>query len=93
MCIYFYILTQVGKVFESLAKDSFVVRYTDGHQCLYHLIIAGFMTDYEEQVLITGIKKAQHCNICTVPPYERENLTKRWDNRTHKLMQQQISRQ
>jgi hypothetical protein len=51
------------------------------------------MTDYEEQVLITGIKKAQHCSICTVPPYERENLTKQWSDRTHKITQQQLSRQ
>jgi hypothetical protein len=51
------------------------------------------MTDYEEQVLITGIKKAQHYSVCTMPPYERENLTKQWDNRTHELTQQQISRQ
>jgi hypothetical protein len=34
------------------------------------------MADYEEQVLITGIKKTQHCSICTVPLYERKNLTK-----------------
>jgi len=51
------------------------------------------MTDYEEQVLITGIKKAQHCSICTVPPNERENLTKQWDDRTHELTQQQITHQ
>ena len=51
------------------------------------------MVDYEEQVLITGIKKAQHCSICTVPPHERENLMKQWDDRTHELTQQQISHQ
>src|SRR5580692_8117173 len=51
------------------------------------------MTDYEEQVLITGIKKAQHCSVCTVPPHERENLTKQWYDRTHELTQQQIYRQ
>ena len=51
------------------------------------------MADYEEQVLITGIKKAQHCSICIVPPHERENLTKRWDDRTHEHTQRQIDRQ
>jgi hypothetical protein len=51
------------------------------------------MADYEEQVLITGIKKAQHCSICVVPPNERENLTKKWDDRTHEYTQQQIKRQ
>ena len=51
------------------------------------------MADYEEQVLIMRIKKAQQCSICTVPPHERENLTKRWDYQTHELTKQQISRQ
>src|SRR5277367_6246025 len=51
------------------------------------------MTDYEEQVLITGVKKAQHCSICIVPPHERENLTKKWDDRTHEHTQQQIRHQ
>ena len=51
------------------------------------------MTDYEEQVLITGIKKAQHCSICLVPLHERENLTKTWNYRTHKHTQQQINSQ
>ena len=83
-------LTWVGKVLESLAKDGFVFKYADSHQCLCYLIIAGFMADYEEQVLITGIKKAQHYSICIVPPHERENLTKQWDNWTHELTQQQI---
>jgi len=53
-------------------------------------LIAGFMADYEEQVLITGIKKAQHCSICVIPPHEQENLTKRWDDRTHEHTQWQI---
>jgi hypothetical protein len=86
-------LTQVHKALESLAKDGFVVRCADGHQHLCYPIIAGFIADYEEQVLITGIKKAQHCSICTVPPHERENLMKQWDNRTHELTKLQISHQ
>ena len=39
-----------------------------------HPIIAGFMVDYEEQTLITGMKSNQ-CTICHVKPAERENLT------------------
>jgi hypothetical protein len=52
MCIYSYMLTWVSKVLESLVKDGFVVRYADGHQHLCYPIIAWFMADYEEQVLI-----------------------------------------
>jgi hypothetical protein len=86
-------LTWVQKALESLAKDGFLVKCADGHNRQCYPIIAGFMADYEEQVLITGIKKAQHCSICTVPPHERENLTEQWDDRTHELTQQQISHQ
>jgi hypothetical protein len=93
MYIHFYMLTWVGKTLESLAKDGFVVRCADGHQRLCYPIIARFIADYEEQVLITGIKKTQHCSIYMVPLCERENLMKRWDNRTHELTQQQISHQ
>ena len=78
---------------ESLAQDGFAVTCADGHVRKCYPIIAGIMADYEEQVLITGIKKAQHCSICVVPPNERENLTKRWDDRTHEFTQQQIERQ
>ena len=69
------------------------MKCADGYYRQCYPIIAGFMTDYEEQVLITGIKKAQHCSVCTVPPHERENLIKQWDDRTHELTQQQIYRQ
>ena len=69
-------LTWVRKALESLAKDGFLVKCADGYNRQCYPIIAGFMVDYEEQVLITGIKKAQHCSICIVPPHERENLTK-----------------
>jgi hypothetical protein len=66
-------LTWVGKALKFLMKDDFMDRCTDGYQCLYHLIIAGFIADYEEQVLITSIKKAQYCSIYIIPPHEREN--------------------
>ena len=86
-------LTWVRKALESLAKDGFLVNCADGHNRQCYPIIAGFMADYEEQVLITGIKKAQYCSICTVPPHERENLTEQWEDRTYEFTQQQISHQ
>ncbi len=78
---------------EALARGGFLVTCADGHRHMCYPIIAGFMADYEEQVLITGIKKAQHCSICTVPPHERENLVKRWDDHTHEYTQWQIYHQ
>ena len=51
------------------------------------------MVDYEEQVLITGVKGSRHCSICQVPPNERENLSKSWDFRAHKYTRAQIRTQ
>ena len=48
------------------------------------------MGDYEEQVLVTGVKSGKHCPICKVPPSKRQNLTHRWPQRTHHDTQQQI---
>ena len=76
------------KALEALAQDGFLVTCADGYTRRCYPIIAGFMADYEEQVLITGIKKAQHYSICIVLPHEQENLTKRWDNHTHEHIQQ-----
>ena len=48
------------------------------------------IADYEEQVLITGVKSGRHCTICTVPPNSRENLTQQWPLRTHQDTQAQL---
>lgn len=65
----------------------------DGYTRHCYPIIAGFMVDYEEQVLITGVKSGRHCSICQVPPDERENLDKSWDLRTHEYTRAQIRAQ
>ena len=47
-------------------------------------IITEFMTDYEEQTVITEIKCNQQCVICTVSPAQCQNLTARvWKPWTH----------
>jgi Plavaka transposase len=51
------------------------------------------MADYEEQVLITGVKSQQHCTICQVPPNRRENLLERHPLRTHESTKKQIAAQ
>ena len=42
---------------ETLARDGFIITCADGYNRKCYPIIAGFMVDYEEQVLITSIKK------------------------------------
>lgn len=62
-----------------------LLRCADGLTRNCYPIIAGFVADYEEQALITGVKNGQHCVICQIPPGEREHLTPvdRYPLRTH----------
>ncbi|KAI9750296.1 MAG: hypothetical protein M4579_006529 [Chaenotheca gracillima] len=81
------------KEVEEYSKDGVELECADGHVRRCYPIVAGFMTDYEEQVLITGIKSGRHCSICQVPPDERENLCQEWPKRTHESTQLQIATQ
>ena len=58
-------------------------------------IISAITADYEEQVVITGVKSLRHCCVCRVHPNERETLcpVQPWEFRTHEWTQQQIGRQ
>ena len=69
------------------------IECADGATRRCHPVIAGIMADYEEQALITGIKKGQQCPICRVPPDKRENLLGKWKFRTHTYTQERIRRQ
>ena len=51
------------------------------------------MVDYEEQVLITGVKKHRQCSICRVHPNEQENLLKEWKYRNYEYTQAKLIRQ
>lgn len=53
-------------------------------------IISNIIADYEEAVLVTGIKSGRQCCTCQVPPDERENLEGHWPPRTHENMKAQI---
>ncbi len=44
----------------------------DGYKKLYYLVLVDLMVDYEEQVLITNIKRHMQCLICHILPKERE---------------------
>lgn len=52
------------------------------------------MIDYEEQTIVTGVKKGQQCLICQIPLNKRENLTSpAFPLCTHDLMSRQIKTQ
>ena len=71
-------------------KEGIEIRCTDGFKRRCYPVLAGLMVDYEEQVLITGVKANMQCSICHVPPKERECVTKSWEFRTHKSTWEQI---
>ena len=51
------------------------------------------MIDYEEQVLVTGVKKNRHCSICRVFPDKRGELSRTWKYRTPEYTQAKLPRQ
>ena len=65
----------------------------DGYKRRCYLVLAGLMVDYEEQVLITGIKANMQCSICHVPPKVRELVTRSWEPQTHQSTWNQLERQ
>ncbi len=91
-------VSNVNSFFSSVIKDCFrskdiLIRCVDEQvrRCLS--IIANFICDYEEQMLIIDVKSEQHCIICHVSSKDRENLINQWALRTHEFMQRQIQRQ
>ena len=47
----------------------------DGYKKHCYPILTGFIVDYTEQVLITGIKTNMQCLICHIPPKEKKLVT------------------
>ena len=64
-------------------KEGIEIRCAGGFKRRCYPVFAGLMVDYEEQVLITGVKANMQCFICHVPPKEREHVTKNWEFQTH----------
>ena len=67
--------------------------YLDGLKCCCYPILVGVMVDYEEQVLITGIKANVQYSIYHILPQEQKNLTKLWQPRTHISTWSQLEKQ
>lgn len=75
------------------SRQGIRLQCADGMVRLCFPIICGFSIDYEEQVVVTGVKSGEHCPICEVPPQERQNLRGKWPRRTHASTQARIKRQ
>ena len=51
-----------------ILKTSIYIACVDGKIKVYYPIILLIMADYEEQVVITGIKNLRQYTICQIPP-------------------------
>ena len=69
------------------------IRCANSFKQRFYPVLAGLMVDYEEQILITGIKTSMQCSICYVPPKKRECVTKLWEFQTHESTWEQIKHQ
>jgi len=61
-------------VIEKTIKDDINIVGADDLMRKCYFIIIEFMMNYEEQVLITSIKKNQQCFICQISFQKQENL-------------------
>ncbi len=91
-------MSNVNVFFFSIIKDcvqreNVVIRCANERSRRCILLIASFVCDYEEQMLIIDVKNEQHCIICRVSSKARKNLEDDWSLRTHEFMQEQIRRQ
>ncbi len=69
------------------------MMYADGRVRQCHPIITDMSVDYEEQVVITGIKSGMQYSMYQVSPKERENLFKIWALRIYESTGAQIALQ
>ncbi len=91
-------VSNVNVFFFSIVKDcaqkeNIVIRCANKQSRRCISLIASFVYDYEEQMLIIDVKSEQHCIIYRVSSKARKNLEDRWSLRTYEFMQEQIRRQ
>ena len=78
---------------EKAIKDDVDIVCIDDFTRKCHSIIVEFMINYEEQILITNIKKNQQCFIYQILFQKRENFMSIWQSHTHQFTQRQIWQQ
>jgi hypothetical protein len=76
---------------EELAKTGIQLLCADGLTRQCYPTICAILADYEEQVLLTGVKKNRQCTRCTVALDDWENLCSShpWRTEEHTRLQQE----
>ncbi|KAH6012137.1 hypothetical protein HBI84_024650 [Parastagonospora nodorum] len=60
---------------KNVAKSEILLTCVDRRTRQCYLTICAILADYEEQVLLTSIKKNCYCTRCTIAPNNREDLS------------------
>ncbi|KAH5554034.1 hypothetical protein HBI26_235850 [Parastagonospora nodorum] len=63
--VYYYCMGKLLSPLENAAKSGILLACADGQTRQYYPTICAILADYEEQVLLTSIKKNRHCTRCT----------------------------
>jgi hypothetical protein len=74
------------------AREGIPLRCADGRTRQCYPTICAILADYEEQVLLTGVKKNRQCTRCTVAPDNREDLCTSYPWRTEQYTRTQQAR-
>ncbi|KAH3948522.1 hypothetical protein HBH53_101860 [Parastagonospora nodorum] len=80
------------KTLENAAKSGILLACADGRTRQCYPTICAILANYEEQVLLTGVKKNRYCTRCTVAPNDREDLCGSYPWRTEQFTQLQQER-
>ncbi|OCK73206.1 hypothetical protein K432DRAFT_313418, partial [Lepidopterella palustris CBS 459.81] len=89
--LYYRGLKKILEPIKKLFYYGIVLRYVDSIYRKYYPIIARFIVNYKEQVLIAGVKN-NACPIYIVPSdsVERKNLEGIWPKRLHNHTKAQV---
>ncbi|KAI0996056.1 hypothetical protein K3495_g12125, partial [Podosphaera aphanis] len=74
-------------------EGGWLVRCADDNVRHCFPVLGPFICDYEEAVLVTGIKNGQQCALCQATKSDFNKITEEWPTRTHKQTRSQLSKQ
>ncbi|KAH4030240.1 hypothetical protein HBI09_126790 [Parastagonospora nodorum] len=90
--VYYYCMGKLLSPLKNAAKSGILLACADRRTRQCYLTICAILADYEEQVLLTSVKKNCYCMRCTVAPDDREDLCRSYLWRTEQFTQLQQER-
>ncbi|KAH3956786.1 hypothetical protein HBH51_235750 [Parastagonospora nodorum] len=87
--VYHYCISKL--LSQNAAKSRILLACADGRTRQCYLTIYAILADYEEQVLLTSVKKNRYCTRYTVAPNNREDLLTQESSKQKVIIQQLIA--